>query len=362
MAILSYAQNREDVLLYRVFSNTSRGLYVDVGACHPVTHSVTKLFYELGWDGINIEPIPAMCEALAQDRPRDVNLCAGVSDREGMLTFHECVGLAELSTFSAEQAEGLRRNGFEMIDREIPVTTLASVCERLVNRTIDFLKVDVESFEREVLAGADWSRHRPRVVLVEATRPETCIPSHEEWEPILLEADYLFAFFDGLNRYYVRAEDRHLIPTLAVPANVFDNFAIHEDREQLEAQREQLEAQREQLEAQREQIEDLLSELTRTRASLEGVEAARGSAEAGLEEARAALKAVRREWEESQAALHITRSRLDAVTAELIPFREIGPIAIDAARSLRRLSLRAPRIASIAKRLIRHARIPLPDA
>ncbi len=352
MAIISYAQNREDVLLHRVFSDSSRGLYIDVGACDPVTHSVTKHFYERGWDGINIEPIPAMYEALAQDRPRDVNLCVGLSDREGTLNFHECIDLAELSTFSDEQAEGLRKSGFAIVDHEIPVTTLARVCERHVDRTIDFLKVDVESIEREVLAGADWSRYRPRVVLVEATRPSTNIPCHEEWEPILLAADYLFAFFDGLNRYYVRAEDRELIPRLAVPANVFDDFEIHEYRSQIDGYRGQ--------------IDGLRADLERARRSLVDIEAARCRAQAGLDENRDALAALRREWEESQAALHAARSRLDDATAELAPFRDLGPIAIEVARGLRRLSTRAPRLAAMGKWMIRHAqpalRVSLPDA
>ncbi len=358
MAIISYAQNREDVLLHRVLSDSSRGLYIDVGACHPVTHSVTKHFYERGWDGINIEPIPAMCEALAQDRPRDLNLCVGLSDREGILNFHECINLAELSTFSDEQAEGLRRSGLAIVDHEIPVTTLASVCERHVHRTIEFLKVDVESFEREVLAGADWSRYRPRIVLVEATRPSTNIPCHEEWEPILLAADYLFAFFDGLNRYYVRAEDRELIPRLAVPANVFDDFEMHEYRSQIDGCREQIDGFRG-------QIDGLRSELERTRQSLVEVEAARFRAQAGLEETRAALAAQRKEWEESQAELHAAWSRLDHTAAELAPFRELGPIAIEVARGLRRLSTRAPRLAAMSKWMIRHVqprlRVSLPE-
>ncbi len=205
MAIISYAQNREDVLLNRLFPESSSGFYIDVGACHPVVHSVTKLFYERGWHGINIEPIPNLSAMLAQDRPRDVNLCAGLSNREGTSTLYECVASVELSTFSEEQAEDLRRQGFELVEHSIPVTTLSRVCEEYAGRTVDFLKIDVESYERQVLEGADWGRHRPRVVVIEATRPATSAPSYEHWEPLLLAAEYLFACFDGLNRYYVRA-------------------------------------------------------------------------------------------------------------------------------------------------------------
>ena len=108
----------------------------------------------------------------------------------------------------------------DLVERTVRVTTLARVCEQHVAGTIDFLKIDVDGHEREVLAGGDWARWRPRVVLVEAYRPET-------WEPRLLAADYLFAVFDGVNRVYVRAEDRSLLPALAHPVNSSDRFEIH---------------------------------------------------------------------------------------------------------------------------------------
>ena len=164
------------MILNRLFPETSSGFYIDVGACHPVLHSVTKLFYERGWHGINIEPIPGLSAMLAHDRQRDINLCVGLSNREETAAFYECPRSVEQSTFSQEQAEELRRQGLELIEHAIAVTTLARVCERYAPRTIDFLKVDVESYEREVLEGADWSHFRPRVVVVEATSPRHDYP------------------------------------------------------------------------------------------------------------------------------------------------------------------------------------------
>jgi hypothetical protein len=95
----------------------------------------------------------------------------------------------------------------------VPVTTLARVCEDHITGEIDFLKVDVEGHEREVLEGADWSRWRPRVVVVEAVRP-TLEPSHQAWESILLRARYEFVAFDGVNRYYARREEPVLAEAL----------------------------------------------------------------------------------------------------------------------------------------------------
>jgi FkbM family methyltransferase len=345
MAIISYAQNHEDVLLNRLFPESKSGFYIDVGACFPVWFSVTKLFYDRGWHGINIEPIPSIFETLADDRPRDINLRMGLSNHEGTSTFYECASSAERSTFSQELAEDLRRQGFDMVEHSIPVTTLAKVCEQHAAHAIEFLKIDVENHEREVLEGADWARYRPRVVVVEATRPATDIPNHEQWEHLLLEADYLFAFFDGLNRYYVRAEDRQLIPTLAVPKNFFDNFDSYEHYQRVQELHRILAANH-----------NLMGE---TQAALDGTSRA-------LEEARNALVETRRAWSDSQIALHETRTQLDATREQLAPFQDLGPLAISMARKLRRLSMFAPRLASIAKRTIRfahpRAHVPAPDA
>jgi uncharacterized membrane protein len=78
--VVSYAQSREDILLAAFFADDEIGFYVDVGACHPVLHSVTKYLYDRGWRGMNIEPLPAGAAAFAKGRPRDINLQLGISD------------------------------------------------------------------------------------------------------------------------------------------------------------------------------------------------------------------------------------------------------------------------------------------
>ena len=217
--MISYAQNQEDVLLNRVFQGLSNGFYIDVGANDPVVDSVTKLFYDRGWTGINVEPDEKCWRRLESLRPRDRNLNLGLSDRPGMLTFYTARQAGGWSTFSSDQAEDLRRKGFRDSTHFMTVTTLAEICAKHVgDRSVDFLKIDVESHEFEVIVGADWKRWRPRVVLVEAN-------AEERWEPLLLAADYRFATFDGLNRYYVKCEEAEdLIPRFSPPVNVLDDF------------------------------------------------------------------------------------------------------------------------------------------
>jgi FkbM family methyltransferase len=222
--MISYAGNHEDVLLNRVFASQTNGQYIDVGGYHPRYGSVTYHFYQQGWSGVNVEPIPELFQPFRSERPRDVNLNVGLSDQAGERFFYQVVGEEGLSTFVAAQAEEYRAAGRTVIERSLPVSTLADICAQHVTGTIDFISIDVEGHERAVLIGGDWQRWRPRVVVIEATRPWTTIPTHHLWEDILLGADYRFGTFDGCNRYYVREEDRELLSRLAVPVNILDAY------------------------------------------------------------------------------------------------------------------------------------------
>lgn len=233
-SMISYAQNLEDVLLARAFRGKTDGFYVDAGAWHPVTDSVTKYFYELGWHGINIEPVDEYLRLLAADRPRDLNLGVALGERAGRGDLH-CFTDSGLSTLRRDFLDSYDHLGFKPNSISCEITTLAAVCERYVTQAIDFLKIDVEGWEAEVIRGGDWSRFRPRIVVVEAVlpNPEAFLggpavagpPAWEPWEGFLCGFDYELVYFDGLNRFYVRAEDRDLRAAFLVPPNVFDQYA-----------------------------------------------------------------------------------------------------------------------------------------
>jgi FkbM family methyltransferase len=229
-SMISYAQNGEDVVLARAFGDLRVGCYVDVGAHDPVHLSVTKHFYDVGWRGINVEASPRMHARLLEGRPHDINLCVGASSKPGTLRFYEGVGDdVGLSTFASADVERLRAAGHVFRERDVPVERLGTLLDRhLGGRAIDFLTIDVEGHEADVIEGAELGRFRPRVLVIEATRPRSVTPTHEAFEPTVLAAGYEFTLFDGLNRFYVREEDAaELGPALRVPANVHDDYVPH---------------------------------------------------------------------------------------------------------------------------------------
>lgn len=225
MSFVSYAQNYEDVMLWRALRDVEKGVYIDVGAWSPDLDSVTRAFSERGWRGINVEPNPVYLAELVARRPNDINLGIAVGDRSGSIAMSFIPG-SGLSTAEEKFIRDYEAAGLKLDTQNVELTTLPAIwAEHLQDISdVHFLKVDVEGFEKAVLAGNDWTRFRPWIVVVEATLPTTQIENHEEWEEILLTAGYLPVYADGLNRYYVAKEHPERIEAFKYPPNVFDGF------------------------------------------------------------------------------------------------------------------------------------------
>jgi FkbM family methyltransferase len=153
---ISYAQNAEDVMLWRALASVDRGRYIDVGAAEPDVDSVTQAFYERGWRGINIEPAPRAFARLAAARPEDLNLNIALGERNGITPFYLVDGGNGLSTTQFEQSDTLKAQGWKSTKIEVPVLTLASVMESHALGPIHFLKIDVEGAERAGHCQVDW--------------------------------------------------------------------------------------------------------------------------------------------------------------------------------------------------------------
>src|SRR5262249_38367728 len=220
---ISYAQNMEDILLDRFFMD-QRGTYMDVGANHPVNDNNTYFFYQRGWRGVNLEPIPRLHELFVQPRPQDLNLPVAASDKDAPMRFYEVPAHDGLSTLCSDIANDHRRRGFEVIEYEVPARTIASLVKEHGISPPDLLSIDVEGREAEVLRAIPFAAWRPRVLVIESTLPMSQVPCHQSWESILLEQDYVFAAFNGVNRFYVRGDLRDRLSCFETPVNVLDNY------------------------------------------------------------------------------------------------------------------------------------------
>lgn len=232
--LTSWAQNLEDVVLWRVLHDSSERVFVDVGAGDPSYDSVTALFSGNGWRGINIDPNPLMIERLRASRPNDTNVLAAVGDTPGSLTFWRGEGPAwGLSTLDPHTAATQRARGVRYIEERVEVRTLDDILTKELHRfgvaTLGFLKVDVEGLEEHVLRGCSLDVWRPRVVVVEAIDAATHAPTHERFEHVLAAAGYESCLFDGLNRFYAHADDIQARERLAKgPASCLDNYRVAE--------------------------------------------------------------------------------------------------------------------------------------
>jgi len=175
-----YSQEGEDMILQRVFGQRREGFFVDVGAHHPFRYSNTYLFYKKGWRGINIDATPGSMREFNKYRPADINLEVAVSQAPGEFRFYLFDDPA-YNTFDSDAAEKAQLAGAKIIEEaNIANRPLKDILnEHLTkNDKIDFLSVDVEGFDMEVLKSNDWDNYKPEYILVECL--DTSLPEISE--------------------------------------------------------------------------------------------------------------------------------------------------------------------------------------
>jgi FkbM family methyltransferase len=226
MSIISYAQNFEDVMLWRALGHVENGFYIDIGAQDPVVDSVSLAFHARGWKGIHIEPTPHYAQLLREQRPGDTVIETAVGNGPEILTFFEIPDTG-ISTADPNIAEQHRERGFEIREITVPCVRLSSIFKACEERDIHWMKIDVEGFEFNALKSWGKAKARPWIVVVESTLPLTQIESYSQWEPLLLRRGYTPVYFDGLNRYYTCQEHAELKHAFYAPPNVFDAFSVN---------------------------------------------------------------------------------------------------------------------------------------
>lgn len=173
----TYSQLGEDVL-FKGFLKDERegrvktGFYVDIGAHHPSRYSNTKLFYDKGWRGINIEPMSDIIDLFNKERPSDINVNVAISDSEGEMDYYMFSehGINTLSKEFADTFINDPNTAYKYIGvKKIPVMTLESVLDMYLpeGQHIDLLDIDAEGLDIKILKSNNWEKYSPDFVLIE---------------------------------------------------------------------------------------------------------------------------------------------------------------------------------------------------
>ena len=210
-ARFSYSQCGEDLLIDFIFKlkKIKRPTYLDIGAHHPWFISNTALLNKSGSRGINVEPNPELFKAFLRERMGDTNLNIGVSRKAGELDFY-FNSESWLGTFSKNEADNFSRLGRSIKKTEkIKVLSLQEIIDKYANGKFpDFLNIDVEGSEAEILKDFDFSVNYPKVICVETAKfsPDGLGDKRVDLMH-LIEAKGYFLYADThLNSIYVKRE------------------------------------------------------------------------------------------------------------------------------------------------------------
>lgn len=225
MSFISYSQNFEDVMLWRALNKIESGFYIDIGAQDPVVDSVSLAFYENGWRGVHVEPTQQYSSLLRSARPDEIVEQIAIGTNVELLTFYEFTDTG-LSTAELEIAKRHQAQGFEFIETKVEVASLDTLLKKHANSEIHWLKIDVEGHEKNVLESWQISDIRPWILVIESTKPLTQEQNHHEWQALVFDKGYKFAYFDGVNRFYIHQNHLELITYFNAPPNIFDDFAL----------------------------------------------------------------------------------------------------------------------------------------
>lgn len=177
-------------MLWRGFKNLKTGFYIDIGATDPVFNSVTKGFYDAGWRGINIDTAASHIDALESERPRDINLNTDIDS----------------------------------------INSLEDICKTYVNQEIHFLRINEPFIENENLCLYDFKTYRPWIILLSLAHFNEIKQQNSKLEINFLTSNYIFAYYDGYNSFYIAKEKLDLLKHhFLIAPNANDNYKTLEN-------------------------------------------------------------------------------------------------------------------------------------
>ena len=163
----TYAMDGEDIAIIKYVDQKKDGFYVDVGAHHPIQRNNTHLLFKRGWSGINIDVNEFSIDLFNFLRPKDINIQTAISDKNGEITFYYQKDFSQLNTTDIEIAKEHFNNNFK--ERSVKCQLIETVLEnsKFKNKKIDFLNVDIEGAEMDVLSTLNFEIYNPTVICIE---------------------------------------------------------------------------------------------------------------------------------------------------------------------------------------------------
>jgi FkbM family methyltransferase len=202
----TYSQHGEDLIIDKLLNYKENGFYIDIGAYDPNRFSNTKRFYLKGWQGINIEPNTKNYRKFISQRSRDINLNVGIGNVNDELKYYYFFP-ETLSTFSVDESNQYIKEGYKLIEiRQVQVNKLKDVLtQHKISRKIDFMNIDTEGFELNVLKSNDWNKFRPSIICIESAKHTNAVKSNHEItiHKFLIKQKYKVAYRNELNSIYI---------------------------------------------------------------------------------------------------------------------------------------------------------------
>jgi FkbM family methyltransferase len=198
--VISYSQWGEDRLVWEYFGRKPRGFFAEIGANDPQTGSQTFLLEQNGWEGLLVEPQPDCCKRLRALRPKSkvIQAACGAPGQRGTADFHVASADSRSSLKKDTRDKSVQFTGVSKVE----VMTLNEILEQAGSPALDFLSIDVEGAELEVLQGLDLRRHRPALIVVEDYVFTLKVHRH------LAGSGYKIVKRTGSNNWYVPRDQR----------------------------------------------------------------------------------------------------------------------------------------------------------
>ena len=196
----------EDIFVRRFFKNYKKGTYVDVGSYHPIKGSLTYNLYKKNWSGINIDLSKISVDLFKISRPRDINLRAAITDYDGKTFYYE--------NSPINQQNSLIRTNDQQLEFKIKCLTLNSILEQNKIDSFDYLNIDVEGSEIEVIKGINFNKFNPRLITIENNDLLLEDYFKSEIYKILVDNKYTLVNKIGVTNFFVHNKIKNKISNL----------------------------------------------------------------------------------------------------------------------------------------------------